>query len=167
MAEMFGSPQDIEWAYADGELFLLQSRPITSLFPIPPDSGDEALRVYVSLGAIQGIQGPFTPMGQEMIRGLFAGLARLAGYGATISSQKLIRISAERPWFDATAVLRNAVGRRIFLRAFPLVEPGAADAVRELVADPRLQGGGIRPITLRRIGPFAVRIIRYPSSELD
>lgn len=166
VAEMFGSPQDIEWAYADGELFLLQSRPITSLFPIPPDSGDEALRVYVSLGAIQGVQGPFTPMGQEMIRGLFAGLARLAGYDATISSQKLIRTSAERPWVDATAVLRNAVGRRIFLRVFPLVEPGAADAVRELVADPRLQGGGIRPITLRRIGPFAVRKIRSLSRAL-
>ena len=73
IAAMFGSAQDIEWAYADGELYLLQSRPITSLFPIPPDKGDVALRVFVSLGAIQGVQGPFTPMGQEMIRGLFAG----------------------------------------------------------------------------------------------
>ena len=166
VAEMLGSPQDIEWAYAHGELFLLQSRPITSLFPVPPDSGDGALRVYVSLGAIQGVQGPFTPMGQEMIRGLFAGLARLAGYDASISSQKLIRFSAERPWVDATAALRNAFGRRIFLRVFPLVEPGAADAVRELVADPRLQGGGIRPITLRRVGPFAVRVIRSLSRAL-
>ena len=160
VAAMFGSPQDIEWAYADGALFLLQSRPITSLFPLPPDRGDEALRVYVSLGAIQGVQGPFTPMGQEMIRGLFAGLARLAGYNATIDSQALIRIAAERPWVDATAILRNAIGRRIFPRVFPLVEPGAADAVRELVADPRLQGGGIRPTTIRRVGPFVSRMIR-------
>lgn len=160
VSEMFGSPQDIEWTYAEGELFLLQSRPITSLFPLPPDRGDESLRVYVSLGAIQGVQGPFTPMGQEMIRGLFAGLARLAGYYATIDSQAPIRISAERPWIDATAILRNAIGRRIFLRVFPLVEPGAADAVRELVADQRLQGGGIRPITLRRVGPFVSRMIR-------
>lgn len=160
VAAMFGSPQDIEWAFADGALFLLQSRPITSLFPLPPDRGDEALRVYVSLGAIQGVRGPFTPMGQEMIRGLFAGLARLAGYNATIDSQALIRIAAERPWIDATAILRNAIGRRIFPRVFPLVEPGAADAVRELVADPRLQGGGIRPITVRRVAPFVSRMIR-------
>ena len=75
VAAMFGSPQDIEWAYARGDLYLLQSRPITSLFPVPPDRGDESLRVYISLGAIQGVQGPFTPIGQEMIRGLFAGLA--------------------------------------------------------------------------------------------
>jgi pyruvate,water dikinase len=31
----YGFPQDIEWAWADGKLYLLQSRPITSLFPVP------------------------------------------------------------------------------------------------------------------------------------
>ena len=166
IAAMFGSAQDIEWAYADGELYLLQSRPITSLFPIPPHKGDVALRVFVSLGAIQGVQGPFTPMGQEMIRGLFAGLAQLAGYNATIDSQALIRIAGERPWVDATAALRNDIGRRIFLRLFPLVEPGAADAVRELAVDPRLQGGGMRPVTIRRVGPFVSRMIRSLAGAL-
>jgi pyruvate,water dikinase len=29
--EHYGSPQDVEWALADGHLFLLQSRPITTL----------------------------------------------------------------------------------------------------------------------------------------
>ncbi len=37
----FGSPQDIEWALADGTLFLLQARPITAL----PDGTQEAIRV--------------------------------------------------------------------------------------------------------------------------
>ena len=31
VAEHFGSPQDIEWAWANGQLALLQSRPVTSL----------------------------------------------------------------------------------------------------------------------------------------
>jgi len=37
MEELFGGPQDVEWAYADGQLWLLQSRPITALpaAPIP------------------------------------------------------------------------------------------------------------------------------------
>lgn len=35
IAAHFGSPQDIEWAWANGELFILQSRPITAL-PAPP-----------------------------------------------------------------------------------------------------------------------------------
>ena len=35
IAEVFGSPQDIEWAIADGEAFVLQARPITAL-PVAP-----------------------------------------------------------------------------------------------------------------------------------
>jgi pyruvate,water dikinase len=31
LEERFGSPQDVEWALADGELYLLQSRPVTTL----------------------------------------------------------------------------------------------------------------------------------------
>ena len=40
----FRSPQDIEWCLAGGEPFVVQSRPITTLFPIPP-AGDDATRV--------------------------------------------------------------------------------------------------------------------------
>jgi len=31
LEERFGSPQDVEWAIAGGELYLLQSRPVTTL----------------------------------------------------------------------------------------------------------------------------------------
>ena len=33
--DRYEAPQDIEWAYADGQLYVLQSRPITSLDPFP------------------------------------------------------------------------------------------------------------------------------------
>lgn len=36
----YRAPQDIEWAFAGGRLFILQSRAITSLFPIPEISLD-------------------------------------------------------------------------------------------------------------------------------
>lgn len=35
----FGSPQDIEWCLVDDEFHIVQSRPITTLFPIP-EAGD-------------------------------------------------------------------------------------------------------------------------------
>jgi rifampicin phosphotransferase len=35
VAKCFGRPQDIEWAYADGQLWLLQARPMTALPPPP------------------------------------------------------------------------------------------------------------------------------------
>ncbi|MEU7412857.1 PEP/pyruvate-binding domain-containing protein [Streptomyces sp. NPDC042638] len=38
VAEQFGTPQDVEWAFSDGTLWLLQARPITTLAddPAPP-----------------------------------------------------------------------------------------------------------------------------------
>ena len=35
--ELYGHPVDIEWAYAQGELHLLQARPITAYFPLSTD----------------------------------------------------------------------------------------------------------------------------------
>lgn len=64
----FGTPQDIEWAFnRDGELWLTQSRPITTLFPVPDSAGHD-LRAYWSVNVYQGISRPFTPMGVCMIR---------------------------------------------------------------------------------------------------
>ncbi|HYC45754.1 MAG TPA: PEP/pyruvate-binding domain-containing protein [Burkholderiales bacterium] len=39
----FGRPQDIEWAIADGRLYLLQSRPITSLAQRPDPDGERVI----------------------------------------------------------------------------------------------------------------------------
>jgi len=39
LEEELGSPQDIEWCVADGKLYLLQSRPITTLMAYDPLSG--------------------------------------------------------------------------------------------------------------------------------
>jgi Pyruvate phosphate dikinase, AMP/ATP-binding domain len=39
----FGRPQDIEWCPAEGEFWIVQSRPITTLFPIP-ETADESCR---------------------------------------------------------------------------------------------------------------------------
>ncbi|MEW8034188.1 MAG: PEP/pyruvate-binding domain-containing protein [Candidatus Thiodiazotropha endolucinida] len=39
----FGKPQDIEWAFEKGELYLLQSRPITALNALPDPTGERNL----------------------------------------------------------------------------------------------------------------------------
>jgi pyruvate,water dikinase len=41
LEEAYGHPVDIEWAYARGELHLLQARPITAYFPLSPDMQTE------------------------------------------------------------------------------------------------------------------------------
>ena len=61
----FGFPQDIEWAFADGRMFLVQSRPITSLFPMPePADDDDRLRIYLNMSLYsQALHEHFTPIG--------------------------------------------------------------------------------------------------------
>lgn len=46
----FGRPQDVEWAWAGGELFILQARPITAL-PAPPLRPSRPVRMMASLMA--------------------------------------------------------------------------------------------------------------------
>ncbi|HEX7181214.1 MAG TPA: rifamycin-inactivating phosphotransferase [Thermoanaerobaculia bacterium] len=58
----FGRPQDIEWCLVDDELQIVQSRPITTLFPIPA-AGDRENHVYVSVGHQQMMTDPMKPLG--------------------------------------------------------------------------------------------------------
>ncbi|MDQ4076453.1 MAG: phosphoenolpyruvate synthase, partial [Chloroflexota bacterium] len=138
VAELFGTPQDIEWAWAAGQLYLLQSRPITSLYPLPDGMPMEPLRVLFSFGAIQGMLDPMTPLGQDTIAAAFAGAARLFGYERTIETQRVIFRAGERLWADLTAPLRNGLGRALLRRALPAAEPSIGQVVNQLWDDPRL-----------------------------
>lgn len=63
----FGRPQDIEWCLLDDDFRIVQSRPITTLFPIP-ESGDQEshVYVYVSVGHGQMMTDPMKPLGLSM-----------------------------------------------------------------------------------------------------
>ncbi|MCZ4099673.1 rifamycin-inactivating phosphotransferase [Streptomyces sp. H39-C1] len=61
----FGRPQDIEWCLVDDGFQIVQSRPITTLFPIP-ESGDQENHVYVSVGHQQMMTDPMKPLGFSM-----------------------------------------------------------------------------------------------------
>ncbi|GHG86245.1 rifamycin-inactivating phosphotransferase [Streptomyces lanatus] len=61
----FGRPQDIEWCLVDGGFQVVQSRPITTLFPVP-ESGDQENHVYVSVGHGQMMTDPMKPLGHSM-----------------------------------------------------------------------------------------------------
>ncbi|MGX7758436.1 rifamycin-inactivating phosphotransferase [Streptomyces angustmyceticus] len=61
----FGRPQDIEWCLADDDFQIVQSRPITTLYPVP-ERGDEENHVYVSVGHGQMMTDPMKPLGLSM-----------------------------------------------------------------------------------------------------
>jgi pyruvate,water dikinase len=58
----FGWPQDVEWCLADSEFHIVQSRPITTLFPVPVNNDGEN-RVYISVGHQQMMTDAMKPLG--------------------------------------------------------------------------------------------------------
>lgn len=58
----FGAPQDIEWCLAEDTFHIVQSRPITTLFPLP-EVNDGENHVYVSVGHQQMMTDAMKPMG--------------------------------------------------------------------------------------------------------
>ncbi|MER6603599.1 rifamycin-inactivating phosphotransferase [Streptomyces parvus] len=69
----FGRPQDIEWCLTDDGFRIVQSRPITTLFPVPapvplPEAaeGCRAPNVYVSVGHQQMMTDAMKPLGWSM-----------------------------------------------------------------------------------------------------
>ncbi|MFX4263448.1 phosphoenolpyruvate synthase [Pelotomaculum propionicicum] len=63
----FGSPQDIEWCLSDGEIYVLQSRPITTLYPVPP-AEDNQVRLFLSFGHVQMMTEAIKPLGISVLR---------------------------------------------------------------------------------------------------
>ncbi|MFJ2435816.1 rifamycin-inactivating phosphotransferase [Streptomyces anulatus] len=63
----FGCPQDIEWCLVDDGFRIVQSRPITTLFPLPVlADGDSENHVYVSVGHQQMMTDAMKPLGFSM-----------------------------------------------------------------------------------------------------
>ncbi|MFF7758329.1 rifamycin-inactivating phosphotransferase [Streptomyces griseorubiginosus] len=60
--DRFGRPQDIEWCLTDDGFHIVQSRPITTLFPVPA-SADRENRIYVSVGHQQMMTDAMKPLG--------------------------------------------------------------------------------------------------------
>ncbi|MCW3464979.1 phosphoenolpyruvate synthase [Chitinophaga nivalis] len=58
----FGSPQDIEWCWMNDTCYIVQSRPVTTLYPIP-ETNDNVPHVYVSVGHQQMMTDAIKPLG--------------------------------------------------------------------------------------------------------
>src|SRR2546425_870158 len=127
----YGAPQDIEWAIdPSGKLWLVQSRPITTLYPLPdnaPDT-DDVLRAYFSINVFQGVYRPLTPMGIAVFRlfgSTIAGLFNVAPRDPLRGPSILVEAGG-RLFFDVTSALRTAIGRKFLLSAAQIVEARSA-----------------------------------------
>ncbi|HMA83310.1 MAG TPA: PEP/pyruvate-binding domain-containing protein, partial [Candidatus Thermoplasmatota archaeon] len=100
----FNRPQDIEWSVYTNKIYLVQSRPITTLFPnLKPEDKSEELRIYTNFLLIDKVMPePLTPMGRELwmktLTNLFPNqLVKHAGGRIFVDTTELSRLEK---WWD-------------------------------------------------------------------
>lgn len=122
----FGRPQDVEWCLVDDGFRIVQSRPITTLFPIPAVDDDEN-HVYVSVGHQQMMTDPMKPLGLSMWQ---------------LTTPRPMCEAGGRLFVDVTRALAAPVSRARLLEVFGRSDPLIGDALQSILD----RGDFIRPL---------------------
>ncbi|MEQ8174607.1 MAG: phosphoenolpyruvate synthase [Syntrophomonadaceae bacterium] len=115
--EHFGCPQDIEWCLVDDTFYIVQSRPITTLYPIP-QANDQENHVYVSVGHNQMMTDAIKPLGLSFF--LLTTPAPMCKAGG-------------RLFVDVTHSLASPVSRKTIIDTFGKSDPLIKDALMTIV----------------------------------
>ena len=113
----FGHPQDIEWCLVDDDFQIVQSRPITTLFPIPATS-DQGNHVYVSVGHQQMMTDPMKPLGLAFWQ---------------LTTPRPMAEAGGRLFVDVTQILGSPKGRAGILNALGRSDPLIGDALQTIL----------------------------------
>jgi len=114
--EFFGRPQDIEWCWAEDGFQIVQSRPITTLFPVP-EVGDGKNHVFVSVGHQQMMTDPIKPLGLSLWQ---------------LTTPRPMSVAGGRLFVDVTEMLGAPTPRAGLLRALGGSDPLMGDALRTI-----------------------------------
>jgi pyruvate,water dikinase len=169
--EHFGSPQDIEWCLVDDTFYIVQSRPITTLFPIP-QANDQENHVYVSVGHQQMMTDAMKPLGLSFW---------------LLTTRAPMRTAGGRLFIDITSMLASPVGRETLVnvtlgKSDPLIKDALTtiiereDFIKSLPDDKKESGPGksnkaVSPAnyqTLNKYDPTIVSdLIRSSQTSID
>jgi rifampicin phosphotransferase len=126
IAEHFGPPQDIEWCLADDTFYMVQSRPITTLYPIP-EANDQENHVYISVGHQQMMTDPMKPLGSSVWQ---------------LTAARPMFIAGGRLFVDVTNNLASRDGRAALLDVMGQHDPLLKDALTTLIE----RGDFVKPL---------------------
>ncbi|WP_284037362.1 phosphoenolpyruvate synthase [Neobacillus sp. 114] len=113
----FGCPQDIEWCLVDDTFYIVQSRPVTTLFPIP-EANDQENQVFISVGHQQMMTDPIKPLGLSFF---------------LLTTPAPMRKAGGRLFVNVTQQLASPVSRNILLNAMGQHDPLMKDALMNII----------------------------------
>ena len=112
-----GRPQDVEWCLVDDQFEIVQSRPITSLFPIPV-AHDSERHVYVSVGHAQMMTDAMKPLGLSFWQ---------------MTTPRPMAEAGSRLFVDVAPVLGTSASRAAILTSFGRSDPLTGSALQAIV----------------------------------
>jgi len=113
----FGCPQDIEWCLVDDTFYIVQSRPITTLYPIP-EANDQENHVYISVGHQQMMTAPMKPLGLSFF---------------LLTTNAPMYKAGGRLFVDCTPLLASPDSRKMLLNTMGQHDPLLKDALLNLI----------------------------------
>ncbi|MCC2338170.1 phosphoenolpyruvate synthase [Bacillus tropicus] len=113
----FGCPQDIEWCLARNTFYIVQSRPITTLYPIPEENDGEN-HVYISVGHQQMMTDAMKPLGLSFF---------------LLTTNAPMRKAGGRLFVDATQRLASPASRDYLINTLGKSDPLIRDALTTVV----------------------------------
>jgi phosphoenolpyruvate synthase/pyruvate phosphate dikinase len=113
----FGRPQDIEWCLVGDDFHIVQSRPITMLFPIPA-AGDRENHVYVSVGHQQMMTDAMKPLGLSLWQ---------------LTTPRPMAEAGGRLFVDVTQALASPASRASLLDLMGKSDPLLRDALQTIL----------------------------------
>ncbi|MFF5225522.1 rifamycin-inactivating phosphotransferase [Dactylosporangium sp. NPDC000521] len=113
----FGRPQDIEWCLSGDDVHVVQSRPITTLFPVP-ETGDGGNHVYLSVGHQQMMTDAMKPLGLSFWQ---------------MTTPAPMAEAGGRLFVDVTARVASPAGRAALLEMIGRSDPLTGDALRTVL----------------------------------
>ncbi|HDR7768402.1 TPA: phosphoenolpyruvate synthase, partial [Bacillus paranthracis] len=113
----FGCPQDIEWCLARNTFYIVQSRPITTLYPIPEENDGEN-HVYISVGHQQMMTDAMKPLGLSFF---------------LLTTNAPMRKAGGRLFVDATQQLASPASRDYLINTLGKSDPLVRDALTTII----------------------------------
>ena len=134
----YGQPMDIEWAYADGTLYLLQARPITAYVPLP-----EALRtppgapkqLYLDMTLTKwGMAKPLSTMGTDYINSGNVAILKMTMGDISPQAASLLRPILEGRAYTNVSINLKMQGQKRVAEEYRTLDTLAGDIVESLDA---------------------------------
>ncbi len=147
--QYFGLPQDMEFAFdAKGVLYIVQSRDITTLYPIDALNQDDKLRPYMSACTVLlGIREPFTPLGFDLMSMMFPTIINvMTARKKKLLTNSFVAYAGNRIFIDMSYLLSNGLVAKQFAGAFAGNDLPLKDVMLQMLEDygKRFRRQGIR-----------------------